>query len=241
MFEDKNLEVRRQAILTFDAVLKSTDLINKAENSRLMESVVVPTLYNETEPNPEYIKIMDAGALKLRVDDHLPLRRAAFDTLATITRLCGYRLNMRDFFEYTMQGILDAEEVIVMRTWEMYYQITRDPSLKMSLRELGSGTSRKPIDLTGGTIKDKSECKTMTMDKILLQFVKKKMGTLKGAQSTETEQAREVVKKALMTVFTMVEIPGMEQCRDFVHLVDRIKKTKGIAKEIQEANKALAA
>jgi len=235
MFEDSDLEVRRQAVLTFEAVLKSTDLVNKAENSKLMETVVVQTLYQELEPNQNFIRIMDAGALKIRIDNHLPLRRAAFDTLATIIRVCPYRLNMDEFYQWTMQGLLDPEEDIVTRTWDMYFQITQNPSLRSSLRNLGSGKARKPItDSKGKSVQ--------AMHKILLTFIKKKMITLKQVSSRETESASECTKKALMTVFTMVEIPGMEeQAADFTTLVGRIKQTKGIAKEIVEANNALKA
>jgi len=229
MMQDADLEVRRQAILSFEAVLKSTELVNKPENSSLLKEIVVPVLYKETEPNKKFLKIIDAGALKIREDGHLPLRRAAFDALATIVKVCAYRLNMRDFYEYTMQGVLDADEDIVMMTWEMYFQISQDPSVRCSLKELGGGTSRNAID-----------GKKLAMDRILLNFVKKKMSTLKGTASRETDQARECVKKALVTVFTMLELPGMDQCKDFVHLASRIKQTKAIAKEVQEAKKILA-
>uniref|UniRef100_A0A7S3Z7P2 TOG domain-containing protein n=1 Tax=Lotharella globosa TaxID=91324 RepID=A0A7S3Z7P2_9EUKA len=229
MMRDDELEVRRQAVLSFTALLKGTQLMNSSENSTIMRDVVVPVLYTECRPNEKYIRIIDAGQIKFREDDHLPLRSAAFEALGTVVDVCPYRLNMKDFYEFTMQGVLDTDENIVLGTWEMYFRISQNPDLQASMKELAGGSSR-----------DKIEGKTLPMDKILMKFVMKKMSKVKETNaSREKDQARECLKKALLTVFKMLKTPGMDQCKDFVHLVDRVKNTKSIGTEVREALKML--
>mmetsp|Transcript_7969 Transcript_7969/g.12038 ORF Transcript_7969/g.12038 Transcript_7969/m.12038 type:complete len:1248 (-) Transcript_7969:181-3924(-) len=218
MFKDDDLEVRRQVTLSFMALLKGTELLDSGDGLKFTISTVIPTLYRETVPNEKYIRVIEVGPLKIREDDHLPLRQAAFDALASILETRSDRLDMNEFFSYTMQGMLDYDEDIILRTWDMYYNLVKDSKSRPILNKLSKGKSKNG----------------RPMYKILLDFIKKKMSTLKKTTTTrETDVARECVKKALITCFLMAETPGADE--DFAGLVVRIKKTKALANEVKAA------
>jgi len=228
--KDKDIEVRKQAVLTFQDILVNSQLMNLKKNSVLLKDVVLPVLYKETEPNEKYLRIIDTGRGKIREDGHLPLRRAAFDALTSLMRECPHRIeeDMKNFYGATMQGCLDPEADIVVKTWEMYLMISQMPEQRKTLLNLGSG---------------RSPTKNKGFAAVLKDFIMSKIRALREGEEKKDQRklddTREIIKKSLMTVFTMLRIPGIEHCSDFVNLVGRIKLTKKIAKEIKEVEKVL--
>jgi cullin-associated NEDD8-dissociated protein 1 len=63
----------------------------------LLTETILPVLYEATRPDPRLIRVVDLGPFKHKIDDGLPLRKAAFQCLDTLLQVAPHRLNLREF------------------------------------------------------------------------------------------------------------------------------------------------
>ena len=85
--------VRRQAFLTVNALAHAhIGLLAPQLSTR-----VLPSVYGACARRPELVREVDLGPFKHKIDDGLPLRKAAFQCLETLLEHGGSWINFVDF------------------------------------------------------------------------------------------------------------------------------------------------
>merc|ERR1719361_502642 len=99
---DADLLVKRQSFLSINSILRV--------NARLIigsvESVV-PIIYASCVTNESLIREVDLGPFKHRVDDGLPLRKAAFSCLDSLLDSTPHKIDLFEFIKFLRNGLVD--------------------------------------------------------------------------------------------------------------------------------------
>ena len=118
--------VRRQALLTVNALAHANvDLITTGA----LKTVILPVLYKEIKPdeklvrsvqnpslsvNCEQIRVVNLGPFKHKIDDGLPLRKAAFQALETLLEVAPHRLDLSEFVRSVQIGLVDHDDIQIV-------------------------------------------------------------------------------------------------------------------------------
>lgn len=65
--------------------------------SPLLKELILPVLYAELQPKESLVRVVDLGPFKHRIDDGLPLRKAAFQCLETLLDVAPHRLDLSEY------------------------------------------------------------------------------------------------------------------------------------------------
>lgn len=105
---DPDLAVRRQALVTVNAIVHAYPLLLDGE---LLRKSLLPVLYKATKPDPSLVVELEMGPFKHNIDKGLPLRKAAYQCLATLLRSCHQYLNLNDFALCIKDSFLDHIDI----------------------------------------------------------------------------------------------------------------------------------
>ena len=203
LVNDENLEVKRQTVLTINALFRTqVDTIDSA----LLSDIILPALFAHTQPVPALIREIDYGAFKSTVDDGKPLRKAAFQALATLLDVSPHRLNLHRLIVALQQGLTDQDD-IQLSSYATYTQMAvQCPQVVLeSLDQL---------------------------PKLMMGPIKAHLQAAKGTKEPESavECLRAVVR--CMAVFNQME--GVELCTVYTHFFKQVCATPLLVQIIKE-------
>jgi len=206
LLNDKNLIVKRQAFLTVNTILHV--------NYRLIQyelTNILPIIYNATITNKDLIREVDLGPFTHKVDDGLPLRKAAFQCLDTLLESVSHSLDLLEFLKFLANGIKDESPDINM----LSYQI---------LARLGQNHGNQIVD------------GLEELPDPLMESIKGKMNDAKG--NKDGERAKDILRAAVKACYTLNTIPNIGNARKFVAFYSRVEKTKILIPMIAEISKS---
>jgi len=204
LLKDENLVVRRQAMLTVNALGHANiDLLAPTT----LRDLILPVLYIEIEPNEKHIRILDLGPFKHKVDDGLPLRKAAFQCLETLLDVAPHRLDLSEFIKKIQIGLVDHDDIQIV-TYQILYNMAQ---------------------YHGGKLLE-------VLDELPNQIMKGVKNKLKEAKGNEPERAKDVLRSAVRSLYTINQVAGVEQCAKFTEFYMRVLKTALLAQMLKELN-----
>jgi len=193
---DDDLLVKRQAFMSINSILRV--------NARLIigsvESVV-PIIYASCVTNKALIREVDLGPFKHRVDDGLPLRKAAFSCLESLLDSTAVinKLDLFEFVKYLRNGLVDESPDIQMLTYQIFYKVG-----KFHGSAIVGCLDTLPGDLMKG--------------------IKAKMNQAKGKK--DAERAKDILRACCKALWTLRNIPNVTKAAKFVSFYKRVEKTK---------------
>merc|ERR1712029_494365 len=148
-------------------------------NARLIigsVDTVVPIIYASCVTNQSLIREVDLGPFKHRVDDGLPLRKAAFSCLDSLLDSTPHKIDLFEFVKYLKNGLVDESPDIQMLTYQIFYKVGtfHGAAIVGVLDEL-------PTDLMKG--------------------IKAKMNEAKGTK--DSERAKDILRAACKALYTL--------------------------------------
>eukprot|EP00484_Ammonia_sp_Unknown_P008564 CAMPEP_0197075724 /NCGR_PEP_ID=MMETSP1384-20130603/211754_1 /TAXON_ID=29189 /ORGANISM="Ammonia sp." /LENGTH=1301 /DNA_ID=CAMNT_0042514573 /DNA_START=883 /DNA_END=4788 /DNA_ORIENTATION=- len=191
---DGDLLVKRQSFLSINTILRV--------NSRLIIAdleTILPILYQGTVTNQELIREVDLGPFKHRVDDGLPLRKAAFTCLDSLLDSTPHKIDLFEFVKFLRNGLIDESPDIQMLTYQIFYKV---------------GTFH------GAAIVGVLD----TLPTDLMKGIKTKMNEAKG--NKDAERAKDILRAACKALYTLRNVPNVNKARKFVTFYSRVEKTK---------------
>lgn len=99
---DSDIQVRRNALESLNSIVHNVPGIIKNDLDQILKAVL-----DETVVKTELIHEVDLGPFKHKVDDGMPLRRAAFSVLDSIIEKIPERVNIQSLLEAVMRGLDD--------------------------------------------------------------------------------------------------------------------------------------
>jgi len=227
---DDDLEVRRQAILTVNNIVRtqarwphSHEIIQRDH----LEKLILPALYEQTPPNPKLVVETDYGGFKQSIDQGLPVRRAAFQALESLLELVPHRLNMQAFIKAISYGLIatygDGNHYdLQASTWQLFSKnlaVHHASSLCEWLDNLP--------DFVMDTIKAHMKVAKITVD----------------AKTTidpgrDPVKSNELLRTFIQAALVVKEVPGVDACQKFQYFVAQICMTqqfKGFLEELQKS------
>jgi len=188
--------------LTLNALARaSIESISKESLTRN----ILPALYEEAKPHPELVREVDFGAFKEIIDDGLPLRKAVFQTLATLLDVAPHRLNMTEFINVTQNGLVDTPDIQIS-TFQIFTNIAQ--SHGSALLEV--------LD---------------QLPNIIMKSVK---AHIQASKTKEPEQALDCLRAVVRAVAAFNKIPGVEQATKYTVFVKQIGATPLLAQMQKE-------
>jgi len=210
LLRDENLVVRRQCMLTVNALAHaSPDLLSPA-----LLALILPVLYEATRPDPRLVRVVDLGPFKHKMDDGLALRKAAFQCLDTLLQVAPHRLDLREFMGHVRLGVGDHDDIQIVT-----YQILHDVALSHGATLLEQLDDLPPVIMA--SVKEKlKEAKTEVAD---------------GEQQNKNpERAKDVLRAAVRALHTVNNIANVDQAPKFVEFYLRVLKTPLLAQLLKE-------
>jgi cullin-associated NEDD8-dissociated protein 1 len=193
LLRDDNLAVRRAAILTVNSVAHHQPTLIEHH----LQETILPLLYTEMRVNPDLKRIVDLGPFKHKVDDGLPLRKAAFSCMDTLLDTLASRVAVGAFLPLLVESLGDHDDVQMLA-----HQILS-----------------KLCKISPGAISGAADALLVPLDKIFSKF------KAKDAQvGTEVERANDVIRSALRGVDAMGLIPDLAATRRYIDFLDAIRK-----------------
>lgn len=104
--EDKDINVRRVALITFNSAAHHKPSLIPDLLPRIL-----PLLYKETLVKPELIREVEMGPFKHQIDDGLDSRKAAFECMYTLLDTCQNQLDIFEFLTYVENGLKDHHDI----------------------------------------------------------------------------------------------------------------------------------
>jgi len=172
---------------------------------------ILPIIYNGTITNKDLIREVDLGPFTHKVDDGLPLRKAAFQCMDTLLESVSHSLELLEFLKFLTNGIKDDSPDINMLT----YQI---------LARLGQNYGNQIVD----GLDDLADP--------LMDSIKGKMNDAKG--NKDSERAKDILRAAVKSCYILNIIPNVANARKFVNFYSRVEKTKILIPMIAEISKS---
>ncbi|ETO22841.1 hypothetical protein RFI_14352 [Reticulomyxa filosa] len=205
LLSDKDLGVKRSAFLTINTILH----INHTLIYASFDSIV-PIIYKATITDPSLIKEVDLGPFKHRVDDGLPLRKAAFQCMDTLLDNTASKIELGDFIAHLKNGATDESFDIQMLTYQILYKLAHShgPSIISSLDELPD---------------------------TLMKGIKAKLNEAKGPK--DAERAKDVLRAACKALYALYTIPNAAKAKQYCSFYSRVEKTNVLIPIIAELKK----
>ena len=192
LLSDEDLNVRRASLLTLNSIVHHHANIM---SSRISE--ILPLLYREMAVNDALKRVVDLGPFKHKVDDGLPLRKAAFTCMGTILDILVAKVDLGAFFEPLKKGLGDVNDVQML-----CHQILVKMSISVPSAIVGAFDSYLKSAL----------------EKTLNKKVKD------GQVGTEVERRNDVIRSALRAIDALSQLNDMKQSRTFNGMMEVIKR-----------------
>jgi len=198
LLRDDDLDVQRAALLMVNAAVHhQTPLV-----AALLPGDVLTTLFSKIEIKLE--RVVDLGPFKHRVDDGLPLRKAALSCVHTILENCPQQMDAAGFMRFLALGLADKDDVQMLSHQILVRLCAHAPVAVLSSIEL----LVEPLDKT----------------------VNKKV---KDSQvGTEVERANDLIRSGLRAIVAVVAIE--ESTAGAAHkFLERCQKKEKLAQMLQ--------
>jgi len=196
LLKEAELNVKRQIFLSINNIfrIRIRLIINSLDK-------ILPIIYNGTVTDESLIREVDLGPFKHRVDDGLPLRKAAFlcldsllDSIAT-----PHKYDLYEFIKYLKNGLTDESPDIQMLTYQILYKIAK---------------------FYGSSIVGCLD----TLPSDLMKGIKQKMNQAKG--NKDAERAKDILRAACKALYTLRCVNNINKASKFVSFYKRVEKTK---------------
>jgi cullin-associated NEDD8-dissociated protein 1 len=198
--EDEDVNVRRAALLALNtsAHHQSTFLAPH------MKDKIFPVLLKAAEVKME--RVVDLGPFKHKVDDALPLRKAAYACADTLLDVLPQHLEVAAFFPYLQLGLKDHDDVQTL-----CHQIV----IKICVI--------KPGVVVG------------SLDMVLEPLEKTVNKKIKEDQvGTEVERAKDLIRSGLRVVEALSQVRDTDTHPKFHSFHESVKKNASLAKLLEE-------
>eukprot|EP00944_MAST-04C_sp_MAST-4C-sp1_P000660 g660.t1 len=192
LVKDDALSVRRAALLTLNSIVHHHPGIL---SNRIDETL--PLLYKEMAVNDALKRVVDLGPFKHKVDDGLPLRKAAFTCMGTILDVFISKINLSSFLESLRNGLGDVNDVQML-----CHQIL----VKLC------------ISVPGVVVGEFDNNLKAPLEKTLNKKIKD------GQVGTEVERRNDVVRSALRVIDALSRVDDMKQNRGFNNMLETIER-----------------
>jgi len=106
LVQDPDLGVRRFTVLCFNYAAHNKPALLQPVMPKLL-----PMVYAETKLHPEWIREVEMGPFKHKVDDGLDLRKAAFEWMYQILESCFESLDVPVFLQHLLDGLKDVNDI----------------------------------------------------------------------------------------------------------------------------------
>ena len=164
-----------------------------------MQSQVFPVIHQTAELKME--RVVDLGPFKHKVDDALPLRKAAFACMDTILDTLLAQVDIPAFIPFLCLGLKDQDDVQMLCHQILAKLCTEDPGSVLSALD----AVLEPLDKT----------------------VNKKV---KDSQvGTQVERANDLIRSGVRAVDAVSRVPDIDKNRKFQEFWLRIQKKEKIA------------
>lgn len=191
LLRDPNLDVQRKAFLTFDALVREDLTLVKAHLGELL-----PVIFQKTEVNTALIREVDLGPFREKVDDGLPLRKAAFMVMDTLGEKALQWLDFNAYVSHLVNGLTDVDDVQLL-TYQVLYRLAKWHGPKL-------------LEIVD------------TLPPALLKGIKSK---IKEAKAADGQRAKEILRAAVKALYSITLIPGCENMNKFNTFYTRVLKT----------------
>ena len=141
-------------------LVKGDDGAGGGGDDGLMKDLALPVLFSEMVVKEELKRVVDLGPFKHKVDDGLPLRKAAFSCMATILETVPEKVNWADFMPRLRDGLGDHDDVQMLCHQILGALCEYNPAAVLSsltalLEPLDTSINRKVKDGNVGTAKER--------------------------------------------------------------------------------------
>jgi cullin-associated NEDD8-dissociated protein 1 len=199
LIELKEINVRNAALLmVYSAVHHSPRSV-----ASLLRASVVPYLYEVSELKME--RKVDLGPFTHRVDDALPLRKAALSIFATCLESAPGSIDIAAFMPVLTKALGDAEDVQLHAHQIVISMCARHPSYIVAAVD----AFVEPLDKT----------------------LNKKPGQKTG---TELERLNDWIKSALRVTVTLAKVDGIMNSRLFSEFLARVRSNSRFASMLEK-------
>lgn len=198
LLQQKEINVRNAALLMiYSAVHHMPQVV-----APLMKDAITPALYEVSDFKLE--RKVDLGPFTHRVDDALPLRKAALSIFATCLDQMPASLDIDAFMPVLAKALGDAEDIQLHAHQVVISMCARHPARIVSSVDMFV----EPLDKTIG----------------------KSPGQRTG---TELERWNDWIKSALRVVLALAKVEGTLHSRTFADFVNRVKSNSKYASTIE--------
>ena len=207
LINDFDLEVKRQTVLTVNALFRShVEIID----GQVLSSTLLPALFAHTKPNPALVREIDYGAFKQTVDDGKPLRKAAYQTLSTLLDVSPHRIDLHKLTVALQTGVHDESD-IQLSSYSTYLQLAQQfPQVVL-----------ESLD---------------ALPKLAMAPIKAHLQAAKGERE-QKETAMDCLRAAMRCFLVFNAMEGVEHCTQYTHFYKQVCATPllvQVIKEIQE-------
>ncbi|PPQ63540.1 hypothetical protein CVT24_004770 [Panaeolus cyanescens] len=199
---DENLVVRRLALSSLNSAARSKPYLLRDHLATLL-----PSLYQETIPNPELVRTVQMGPWTHRVDDGLETRKTAYETMYTLLDTCLSKLNLHEFLGRVIPGLSDDSDEIKVISHMMLFRLSQVAPAAVSQR-LDEATPQLEKTMKGATV-------------------------TKDTVKQDLERAAELQRSALRAVAALSKINSGSSPK-FDLLVEDIKRSSTWGNEFKE-------
>lgn len=123
-------DVRRIALSTFNSAAS-----HKPHLIRDSLSTLLPLLFEQTIVNPSFVRIVEMGPFKHKVDDGLEPRKAAYEACYTLLDTCLGRFDALEMLDCVLRGLTDDNEIRAI-CYLMLIRLAQVSPAATTLREL---------------------------------------------------------------------------------------------------------
>jgi cullin-associated NEDD8-dissociated protein 1 len=213
LLKDSDIEARRQAVLTVDAMLRDRyyDLLRSE-----IENTILPAMYDQVKQDTSLVDEINYGTHIEKIDHGLPLRRAVFSTLHSILRSFGFRVNLNLLIKNVSQGLAQESEEIQLAAYTFLGDCAAHHPGSL-LEEIGS----TPSLITKGImpkikLANKMDAKEVTVER------QKVIG------------AYELLKQEMRVFRRIAKVPGIDRVEKYWSFYKRVLATKILKRIIGE-------
>lgn len=203
LLNDADINVVREMVISFTLLVETkADICDRDVLAQTLQC-----LYGELKIKKKLIREVDYAAFKMKVDDGLPLRKAAYNCLSSILVNCTKTIDLKLFLKHVRNGIADQDQDIAVLALEIMKATSRlsPSSLLEVLDEMG------PIFMT---------CLKLNV---------------KAAKAKDTaKKANEALKAVVRAARVFASLPGSEMCNVFIRFNAMLHQTPQLSSVIKE-------
>eukprot|EP00349_Pseudokeronopsis_sp_Brazil_P001033 CAMPEP_0202963642 /NCGR_PEP_ID=MMETSP1396-20130829/7659_1 /ASSEMBLY_ACC=CAM_ASM_000872 /TAXON_ID= /ORGANISM="Pseudokeronopsis sp., Strain Brazil" /LENGTH=341 /DNA_ID=CAMNT_0049685041 /DNA_START=2492 /DNA_END=3517 /DNA_ORIENTATION=+ len=132
LVNDKDLAVKRHALESLNSIVHNQPQILKNEADSVLKLAL-----EETVVRQELITEVDLGPFKHKVDEGIPIRKAAYSLIASLVEKVGSRIELSAVLETGIKGLEDAAEECLILSLHILGRLTLiAPTLVLSSIDL---------------------------------------------------------------------------------------------------------